>query len=88
MLLILTLNLLTTTIVAPPSNASKWQMGFNSAFKGLREGHWRRVVENMVVRKKFGLKWDEVTGDWRKLHSEKLHDLRAAPDIKEIDKGR
>ena len=34
----LTLNLLTTTIVAPPSNASKWQMGFNSAFKGLRKG--------------------------------------------------
>ena len=32
---ILTLNLLTTTIVAPPSNISKWQMGFNSAFKGL-----------------------------------------------------
>ena len=32
---ILTLNLLTTTIVAPPSNASKCQMGFNSAFKGL-----------------------------------------------------
>jgi hypothetical protein len=34
--LLLTLNLLTTTIVAPPSNASKWQMGFNSAFKGLK----------------------------------------------------
>jgi hypothetical protein len=32
----LTLNLLTTTIVAPPSNASKWQMGFNSVFKGLK----------------------------------------------------
>jgi hypothetical protein len=32
--IILTLNLLTTTIVAPPSNTSKWQMGFNSAFKG------------------------------------------------------
>jgi hypothetical protein len=31
----LTLNVLTTTIVAPPSSASKWQMGFNSAFKGL-----------------------------------------------------
>jgi len=27
--------MLTTTIVAPPSNASKWQVGFNSAFKGL-----------------------------------------------------
>jgi len=35
-ILTLTLNLLTTTIVAPPSNASKWQMGFNSAFKGLQ----------------------------------------------------
>ena len=34
----LTLNLLRITIVAPPSNASKWQMGFNSAFKGLRQG--------------------------------------------------
>ena len=34
-LLSLTLNLLTTTVVAPPNNASKWQMGFNSAFKGL-----------------------------------------------------
>jgi hypothetical protein len=33
--IMLTLNLLTTTIVASPSNASKWQMGFNSAFKGL-----------------------------------------------------
>jgi len=34
---VLILNLLTTTTVAPPSNASKWQMGFtsNSAFKGL-----------------------------------------------------
>jgi hypothetical protein len=34
-LVLLTLNLLKTTIVAPPSNVSKWQMGFNSAFKGL-----------------------------------------------------
>jgi len=34
--MLLTLNLLTTTIVAPPSNASKWQMGFNSTFKGLK----------------------------------------------------
>jgi len=36
MLHFFTLNLLTSTIVAPPSNASKWQMGFNSAFKGLK----------------------------------------------------
>ena len=45
--IILTLNLLMTTIVAPPSNASKWQMGFNSAFKGLRWIFriWEGVVE-------------------------------------------
>ena len=40
----LTLNPLTTTIVAPPSIVSKWQMGFNSAFKGLNsalhKGGW------------------------------------------------
>jgi hypothetical protein len=35
----LTLNLLTTTIVALPSNASKWQMVFNSAFRGLSRVH-------------------------------------------------
>jgi hypothetical protein len=34
--ILLTLNLLTITIIAPPSNASKWQMVFNSAFKGLK----------------------------------------------------
>jgi hypothetical protein len=39
-ILTLTLNLLTTTIVAPPSNAIKWQMGFNSAFKGLKIMYW------------------------------------------------
>ena len=33
----LTLNLLKTTIVALPSNASKWEMGFNSAIKGSKQ---------------------------------------------------
>ena len=42
----LTINLLTTTIVAPPSNASKWQMGFNSAFKGLSN----RFIKLIVIR--------------------------------------
>jgi hypothetical protein len=45
-LYLLTLNLLTSTIVAPPSNASKWQMGFNSAFKGLNI-HNMIFVQNM-----------------------------------------
>jgi len=41
---ILTLNLLTTTIVAHPSNASKWQMGFNSVFKGLNRVWGRALI--------------------------------------------
>jgi hypothetical protein len=42
----LTLNLLTTTIVALPSNASKWQMGFNSALKGLKldDGYGAEII--------------------------------------------
>jgi len=34
-----------TTIVAPPSNTSKWQMGFNSAFKGLKSTSGMRVLD-------------------------------------------
>jgi hypothetical protein len=33
------------------------------------------VVENRVLRSVFGLKRDEVTGEWRKLHNEELNDL-------------
>ena len=44
----LTLSLLTTTIVAPPSNASKWQMGFNSAFKGLKSDYPEAVVQTTL----------------------------------------
>jgi hypothetical protein len=39
------------------------------------------VFENKVLRRIFGLKWDEVTGEWRKLHSEELHNLYSSPDI-------
>ena len=46
---VLTLNLLTTTIVAPPSNASKWQMGFNSAFKGLIMTPWSSCRYQLVL---------------------------------------
>jgi hypothetical protein len=33
------------------------------------------VFENRVLRKVYGHKREEVTGDWRKLHNEELHDL-------------
>jgi len=41
----------------------------------LREENRRRVFENWVLRRIFGLMRDEVTGEWRKLHNEELHDL-------------
>jgi hypothetical protein len=39
------------------------------------------VFENKVLRRIFGPKRDEVTGEWRKLHSGELHNLYASPDI-------
>jgi hypothetical protein len=47
----------------------------------LREEHRLRVFENRVLRGIFGPKRDEVTGDWRKLHSGELHNLYLSPDI-------
>jgi hypothetical protein len=47
----------------------------------LREEHRLRVFENRVLRRMFGPKRDEVTGQWRKLHSEELHNLYSSPDI-------
>jgi hypothetical protein len=40
-----------------------------------------RVFENRVLRRIFGPKGDEVTGEWRKLHDRELHNLYLSPDI-------
>ncbi|KAJ4430106.1 hypothetical protein ANN_22316 [Periplaneta americana] len=47
----------------------------------LREEHRLRVFENKVLRKIFGAKRVEVTGEWRKLHNAELHALYSSPDI-------
>jgi hypothetical protein len=47
----------------------------------LREEQRLRVFENRVLRRILGLKRDEVTGEWRKLHNEKLRDLYSSPSI-------
>jgi hypothetical protein len=47
----------------------------------LREEHRLWVSENSVLRGIFGPKRDEVTGEWRKLHNEELHNLYSSPDI-------
>jgi hypothetical protein len=49
--------------------------GCETLFLTLREEHRLRVFENRVLRRIFGPKRDEVTGEWRKLHSEELHNL-------------
>jgi hypothetical protein len=46
----------------------------------LREEHRLRVFENRVLRRTFGSRRAEVTGDWRKLHEE-LHNLYSSPNI-------
>ena len=47
----------------------------------LREEHRLRLFENKVLRKIFGAKSDEITGEWRKLHNAELHALYSSPNI-------
>jgi hypothetical protein len=47
----------------------------------LMEEHRLRVFENRVLRRVFGLRGDEVTGEWGRLHSGELHNLYTLPDI-------
>jgi hypothetical protein len=46
-----------------------------------------RVFENRVLRRILGPKRDEVTGDWRKLPNEELHDLYSSPSIISTNEG-
>ena len=47
-----------------------------------------RVLENRVLRRIFGPRRDEVTGDWRRLHNEELNDLYCSPNIVWVIKWR
>jgi hypothetical protein len=46
------------------------------------------VFENRVLRRIFGPKRDEVTGEWRRLHDEELNDLYSSPNIIRVIKSR
>jgi hypothetical protein len=46
------------------------------------------MFENRMLRRIFGLKRDEVTGSWRKLHNEELHNLYSSPSITRMIKLR
>jgi hypothetical protein len=54
----------------------------------VREEHRLRVFENRVLRRIFGQKRDQVTGEWRKLHNKELRDLYSSPSIIRIMKSR
>jgi hypothetical protein len=47
----------------------------------LREEHIYRVSENMLLRRIFGPKREEVAGRWKRLHNEELHKLDASSNI-------
>jgi len=52
------------------------------------EEHRLRVFENRVLRRIFGPKRDELTGEWRKLHNEKINDLYSSRNIVRVIKSR
>jgi hypothetical protein len=54
----------------------------------LREERRLRVFVNRVLRRVFGSKRDEVTGEWRKLHNEELNDLYSLPNTVRMVKSR
>jgi hypothetical protein len=54
----------------------------------LREECRLRVFENKVLRRIFGLKRDEVTGEWRRLHNKELYALYSSPNIIRVIKSR
>ena len=48
----------------------------------------RVLFENMVLRRIFGPKREEITGEWRRLHNEELNDLYSSPNIVRVIKSR
>ena len=46
------------------------------------------MFENMVLRRRFGPRRDDVTGEWRRLHNEELNDLYFSPNIVRVIKSR
>ena len=54
----------------------------------LRQEHRLRVLKNIVLRKIFGSKRDEVLGEWRRLNNKELYDLYSSPNITWVMKAR
>jgi hypothetical protein len=54
----------------------------------LREESRLRIFENRALRRKFGIKRDEETGEWRSLHNRQLNDLNTSPNFIRVNKSR
>ncbi|KAJ4440065.1 hypothetical protein ANN_08196 [Periplaneta americana] len=61
-------------------DTDQWRAYVRAAMN-LRTGTYVKVFENKVLRKIFGAKRDEITGEWRKLYNAELHALYSSPDI-------
>jgi len=62
--------------------------GLETWWLTLRDERRLRVFENRVLRRIFGPKRDELTGEWKKLHNEELNDLYSSPNIVRVIKSR
>ena len=54
----------------------------------MREERKLRVFKNTVLKRIFGPRRDEVTGEWRRLHNEELNDLYSSPNVVRVIKSR
>jgi hypothetical protein len=75
-------------VKSPPPVLDKSITEGDEVFLSSKEEHRLRVFENRVLRKIFGQKRDEVTGEWRKLLNEELRDLYSSPSIIRIIKSK
>ena len=60
--------------------------GYETRSLTLREERKLRAFENTVLRRIFGPRSDEVTGEWRRLHNEELNDFYSLPNIVRVTK--
>jgi hypothetical protein len=70
------------------NSSPKFHKGLRTWTDYLDKRHRLRVFENRVLRRIFGPKRDEVTGDWRTLHNEELHKLYTSPNVIRMIKSR
>ena len=54
----------------------------------MREERKLRLYDNMVMRRIFGPRREQVKGEWRRLHNEELNDLYSSPNIVRVIKSR